>query len=59
MWINFSIDLEERTFSTLDFYKTRQDVLTPAGLSFFQSDWDPSVTDFFHNSLSKLLFVYN
>ena len=26
--------------------------LTPAGLSFFQSDWDSSLKDFFHNGLN-------
>jgi len=45
------IDLSERTFSTYEFYKQRQDDLTPAGLAFFQTDWDKTVTDFFHNIL--------
>jgi hypothetical protein len=35
------------------FYKEFQDYITPAGLSFFQSDWDISLTDFFHKTLSK------
>ncbi|CAG0898509.1 unnamed protein product, partial [Darwinula stevensoni] len=43
--------LEERTFKTLDFYQERQDLITPAGLAFFQADWDPSLTDFFHQQL--------
>ncbi|XP_071443795.1 large ribosomal subunit protein mL38 isoform X2 [Hetaerina americana] len=43
--------LSERTFRTEDFYRNRQDLLTPAGLSFFQSSWHPSLTDFFHNVL--------
>ncbi|KAG8233227.1 hypothetical protein J437_LFUL012432 [Ladona fulva] len=43
--------LAERNFKTKDFYRKHQDVLTPAGLAFFQSDWDPSLTDFFHNVL--------
>lgn len=43
--------LQERTFLTLDFYKEYQDVLTPAGLSFFQSVYDDSLTDFFHHTL--------
>jgi hypothetical protein len=50
----YSLQLEERTFQTLEFYRERQDDITPAGLAFFQSDWDRSVTDFFHSTLSKL-----
>jgi large subunit ribosomal protein L38 len=46
------LHLEERTFSTLDFYRERQDELTPGGLVFFQSDWDSSLTDFYHNTLN-------
>ncbi|XP_067651116.1 large ribosomal subunit protein mL38-like [Haliotis asinina] len=45
------LSLQERTFSTLSFYSERQDVLTPAGLAFFQSEWDPSVREFFQNKL--------
>lgn len=44
-------DLEKRTFSTLDFYRKYQDDITPAGLAFFQSNWDRSVTDVYHNVL--------
>ena len=44
-------NLTARTFSTYDFYKDLQDFMTPAGLSFFQSDWDPSLTEFFHDVL--------
>ncbi|CAB3372245.1 Hypothetical predicted protein [Cloeon dipterum] len=43
--------LADRTFSTYEFYRDRQDVMTPAGLAFFQTDWDRSVTDFFHSTL--------
>jgi large subunit ribosomal protein L38 len=50
----YSLQLEKRTFQTLDFYRERQDDITPAGLAFYQSDWDRSLTDFFHNTLSKL-----
>ncbi|XP_046388291.1 39S ribosomal protein L38, mitochondrial [Ischnura elegans] len=45
------IILSERTFKTEDFYRKHQDLLTPAGLSFFQTDWHPSLTDFFHQVL--------
>eukprot|EP00088_Acartia_fossae_P053021 TRINITY_DN6016_c0_g1_i2.p1 TRINITY_DN6016_c0_g1~~TRINITY_DN6016_c0_g1_i2.p1 ORF type:complete len:480 (-),score=84.01 TRINITY_DN6016_c0_g1_i2:110-1549(-) len=43
--------LAERTFNTYEFYQKHQDDLTPAGLAFFQSDWDSSLRDFFHNTL--------
>ncbi|TRY87619.1 hypothetical protein DNTS_026652, partial [Danionella cerebrum] len=43
--------LKQRTFRTLDFYRKHQDSITPAGLAFFQSQWDQSVTDTFHNLL--------
>ncbi|XP_017779211.1 PREDICTED: 39S ribosomal protein L38, mitochondrial [Nicrophorus vespilloides] len=46
------LTLSERTFSTLDFYRERQDDLTPAGLVFFQSDWDATLTDFYHDVLN-------
>lgn len=45
-------NLEKRTFKTLDFYGEQQDHITPAGLAFFQSDWDSSITNFYHNLLS-------
>ncbi|XP_057682280.1 39S ribosomal protein L38, mitochondrial isoform X2 [Corythoichthys intestinalis] len=43
--------LEHRTFKTVDFYRKHQDSMTPAGLAFFQSQWDESVTTTFHNTL--------
>ncbi|KAI4789611.1 hypothetical protein KUCAC02_035139 [Chaenocephalus aceratus] len=46
------LSLAERSFKTLDFYRKHQDAMTPAGLSFFQSQWDESVSDTFHNSLN-------
>ncbi|XP_069689575.1 large ribosomal subunit protein mL38 [Periplaneta americana] len=45
------LKLEDRTFLTLEFYRERQDYITPAGLAFFQCDWDHTTTDFFHNTL--------
>lgn len=47
-------NLEKRTFSTLDFYRQHQDELTPAGLAFYQTNWDESLTQFYHNVLRKL-----
>lgn len=46
-------DLSARSFSTLDFYRAHQDDLTPAGLAFFQSDWDSSLTAVYHNQLNR------
>ncbi|KAL4648072.1 39S ribosomal protein L38, mitochondrial-like [Arapaima gigas] len=44
--------LKERTFKTLEFYRMHQDSMTPAGLAFFQSQWDESVTNTFHTLLN-------
>ncbi|XP_071490259.1 large ribosomal subunit protein mL38-like isoform X1 [Diadema antillarum] len=44
-------NLQERTFSTLEFYRLHQDRITPTGLGFFQSRWDPSVQQTFHQTL--------
>ncbi|XP_007560969.1 large ribosomal subunit protein mL38 [Poecilia formosa] len=44
--------LVDRTFKTVDFYRKHQDDMTPAGLAFFQSQWDESVTNTFHNTLN-------
>ncbi|CAH3960558.1 39S ribosomal protein L38, mitochondrial [Pieris brassicae] len=45
--------LEDRTFVTRDWYKKYQDVITPAGLAFFQTSWDSTVRDFFHKTLNQ------
>lgn len=44
-------NLIERNWNTLEFYRKYQDDLTPAGLAFFQADWDPSVKEFYHSVL--------
>ncbi|MBN3306343.1 RM38 protein, partial [Amia calva] len=44
--------LTMRTFRTVDFYRTHQDAITPAGLAFFQAQWDMSVTHTFHELLN-------
>ncbi|KAL3273753.1 hypothetical protein HHI36_015181 [Cryptolaemus montrouzieri] len=56
-----NFDLESRTFLTLDFYREQQDNLTPAGLSFFQSHWDTSLKNFYHNELQmkEPIFEYD
>lgn len=43
--------LEDRTFSTLEFYRNLQDEMTPAGLSFYQSEYDDNVRNVFWNVL--------
>lgn len=49
--ICYSTDLSQRTFKTSDFYRLRQDHLTPAGLGFYQTDYDYSVKTVFHEIL--------
>ncbi|XP_034564713.1 39S ribosomal protein L38, mitochondrial [Notolabrus celidotus] len=44
--------LVDRTFKTVEFYRKHQDNMTPVGLAFFQSQWDESVTNTFHNTLN-------
>ncbi|XP_070708032.1 large ribosomal subunit protein mL38 isoform X2 [Pempheris klunzingeri] len=44
--------LVDRTFKTVEFYRKHQDNLTPAGLAFYQCQWDESVTNTFHNTLN-------
>lgn len=56
--IKETFNLKERTFSTPDFYRKLQDDITPAGLSFFQADYDMSLTDFFHQKLSEFCNSY-
>ncbi len=50
----YSYCLKERTFRTLDFYRKHQDIITPAGLAFYQSQWDQSVSLTFHTLLGEL-----
>ncbi|KAM8796996.1 large ribosomal subunit protein mL38 [Eudromia elegans] len=58
--MNFSEDvrpvpchsLKMRTFRTFDFYEKHRDHMTPAGLAFFQCQWDYSVTQIFHQLLN-------
>ncbi|RZC35233.1 39S ribosomal protein L38, mitochondrial, partial [Asbolus verrucosus] len=55
------LNLEERTFTSLEFYRERQDDLTPGGLAFFQSDWDSSLSNFYHETLNmkEPIFEYD
>lgn len=50
--------LEKRTFVTRDWYQKHEDDITPAGLAFFQSDWDSSLKEFFHNTLKMKEPIY-
>ncbi|CAH0702413.1 unnamed protein product [Spodoptera exigua] len=50
--------LEDRTFVTREWYQKYQDNITPAGLAFFQTNWDISVRDFFHKVLDTKEPVY-
>ncbi|XP_003740758.1 39S ribosomal protein L38, mitochondrial [Galendromus occidentalis] len=50
--------LRKRTFRTIDFYRGLEDEITPCGLSFFQSDWDDCLVDFFHNELGIKIPVF-
>lgn len=52
------LNLEERNWRTLDFYRKYQDHLTPAGLAFFQSDWEPSVKEFYFNTLKTRMPIF-
>jgi large subunit ribosomal protein L38 len=56
-----AVDLSRRTFRTSDFLQKFDGQLTPAGLSFFQSDYDSSVKQVFHDVLQmrEPRFEYN
>jgi len=45
------VSLDARSFKTLDFYSKFQEQITPAGLAFYQSDYESSLREFFHNTL--------
>lgn len=51
-------NLEERNWRTLDFYRKHQDQLTPAGLAFFQSDWELSLKQFYYNTLKMRVPIF-
>ena len=57
-FVAFSHVLAERTFRTKEFYRQFEDQLTPAGLAFYQTDWDASLTDFFHKTLDMKEPIY-
>ena len=47
------ISFEKRSFDSKEFFSKYERSITPVGLSFFQTEWDLSVRNFFHNTLSK------
>jgi large subunit ribosomal protein L38 len=51
-------NLEERTFKMANFYKEHESHLVPKGLAFFQSQWDDSVRNAYHNILDMAEPVY-
>jgi large subunit ribosomal protein L38 len=50
---NQDTKFQKRSFKTSEFYLQNQDNLTPVGLSFFQTEWDLSVKNVFHNYFGK------
>ncbi|CAL1687249.1 unnamed protein product [Lasius platythorax] len=52
------LNLEERNWKTLEFYKKHQDQMTPAGLAFFQSDWDSSLKEFYYDTLKTRIPIF-
>lgn len=52
------LNLKERNWKTLDFYRKYQDQLTPAGLAFFQSDWDEMLKEFYYDTLKITIPVF-
>lgn len=40
-----------------DFHKEHQSLLVPKGLAFFQSQWDESVRNAYHNILGVYFFT--
>lgn len=52
------LNLQERNWQTRDFYTKYQDRLTPTSLAFFQSDWDYTMKEFYHNTLKMKMPIF-
>ncbi|XP_032690476.1 39S ribosomal protein L38, mitochondrial [Odontomachus brunneus] len=52
------LNLKERNWQTRDFYSKHQHQLTPAGLAFFQSDWDYTMKEFYYDTLKMKMPIY-
>ncbi|KAM7349769.1 mitochondrial ribosomal protein L38 isoform 1-T2 [Cochliomyia hominivorax] len=59
--IEDNVNLEKRTFETYDFYRRYQDDITPAGLAFYQTNYDKSLTQYYHEVLNikEPIFEYD
>ncbi|KAF2353069.1 Phosphatidylethanolamine-binding protein [Trinorchestia longiramus] len=51
-------DLRERSFSTEAWYRQHEDLLTPGGLCWFNSDWDISLDHYYQHTLGMKIPVY-
>jgi large subunit ribosomal protein L38 len=47
-----SATLEQRDFNCKQFFNKYKQQITPVGLRFFQTEWDLSVKNYFHHTLS-------
>ncbi len=47
------VSFKQRKFNNKKFFEKYKENLVPVGLSFFQTEWDLSVRNFFHDTLSK------
>lgn len=56
--VTSSSPLQDRTFETREWYKKYEDNITPAGLAFYQTIWDNTVKEFFHDVLKTKEPVY-
>ncbi|XP_058793180.1 large ribosomal subunit protein mL38 [Phymastichus coffea] len=52
------LNLVDRNWKTYDFIRKHQDYVTPSGLAFFQTDYDPSLKEFYHKTLEMELPIY-
>ena len=48
---------EPRVFNSKEFFSKFSQKLTPVGLSFFQTEWDLSVRNFFQKVMSKYILM--
>ena len=53
------LKIEDRHFNCRQFFSKFEPHMKPVGLSFFQTEWDLSVKNFFHKTLSEHIFFIN
>ena len=51
------LQIKDRHFNCKQFFSKFEAHMKPVGLSFFQTEWDLSVKDFFHKTLSLYIFL--